>query len=336
MICLGIESTAHTFGAGIACDGKSHSRKNNRRKILSNVKSVYQPPLGFGIHPKQAAACHKENAVDILKKALKQAKVGMKDVDIIAISQGPGLPPCLNIGMTVAKTLAVKYKKPVLGVNHCIAHIEIGRLTAGVKDPIVLYVSGGNTQIIGHAAGRYRVFGETEDIAIGNARDLLARRLGLGQPGGPIIDKLAKKGKKYIELPYIVKGMDLSYTGIVTAALKKYRNGAKLEDLLYSFQETTFAMLVEVTERALAHTGKSEVLLTGGVAASPRLRKMMQVMCNERGAKLSAVKREYAGDCGANIAWTGLLAYKNNIKSLEMNAKIKQNWRVDEIQWSLS
>ncbi|RLI96419.1 MAG: bifunctional N(6)-L-threonylcarbamoyladenine synthase/serine/threonine protein kinase [Candidatus Aenigmatarchaeota archaeon] len=328
MICLGIESTAHTFGVGI-------SDEKSRKKILSNVKAVYKPPLGFGIHPKEAAEHHKKNAVDVIKQSLSAAGLEMKDIDIIAVSQGPGLPPCLNVGMTVAKTLSMKYKKPLYGVNHCIAHIEIGRMTTGTRDPIFVYVSGGNTQIIGYAAGRYRVFGETEDIAIGNARDLLARRLGLGNPGGPIIDEIAKKGKKYIELPYTVKGMDLSFTGIVTATLKKYSSGIRLEDLLYSFQETTFAMLVEVTERALAHTGKNELLLAGGVAASPRLQDMMKIMCKERGAKFKCVKKEYAGDCGANIAWTGILARKNKIKPLKMNEKIKQNWRTDEVRWTL-
>src|SRR3989338_5642878 len=206
MLCLGLESTAHTFGIGIASD---------KGEILANCKSVYKPPEGWGIKPIDAAEHHKKVAEKILGEALEKAKIDTKEIDIIAYSRGAGLPPCLHVGFRFSKELSERYKKPLLPVCHQVAHIEIGKLTTECKDPVILYVSGGNTQIISLVSGRYRIFGETEDIGIGNALDKFAREVGIGFPGGPEIENLAKSGK-YIELPYVVKGMDLSFTGIVT------------------------------------------------------------------------------------------------------------------------
>jgi universal protein Kae1 len=321
MLCLGIESTAHTFGIGIVSD---------KGRVLANERAIYTPEEG-GIHPREAADHHTSVCDSVLKNALGKANLSMKDIDVIAFSQGPGLPPCLRVGAVFSRTLALKYKKPLIGVNHCIAHIEIGKLETKTKDPITLYVSGGNTQVIGFAEGKYRVFGETEDIAIGNALDSFARKVGLPHPGGPKIEELARKGK-YIELPYVVKGMDLSFTGLITEAEKKFKKGNKLEDVCFSLQEICFAMLTEVTERALAHTGKDEVLLTGGVAANQRLQEMLKIMAEERGAKFYTVSRSLAGDNGAMIAWAGVLAHKSGIKQRLEDTKIKQKWRTDEVE----
>jgi N6-L-threonylcarbamoyladenine synthase len=317
MICLGIESTAHTFGVGIV--------KN--KEILSNEKSVYIPKKGSGIIPRDAAQHHAENASVVLKTALEKAKLNMKDINAIAFSQGPGLPQSLRVGAVVARILSLKYNKPLIGVNHCVAHIEIGKISTKSKDPVVLYLSGGNTQVIAFAGGRYRVFGETQDVPIGNSLDMLAREFGLTMPGGLQIENLAKNGK-YVELPYVVKGMDLSFSGLVTEAIRKYKKGIRKEDIAYSFQETCFAMLTEVTERAMAHTDKEEVLLVGGVAANKRLQEMLKTMCVERGAKFFVVPMEYSGDNPAMIAVTGIL--HNKPISIE-ESKIKQKWRVDEV-----
>ena len=154
-------------------------------------------------------------------------------------------------------------------------------------------------------------------------------------PGGPKIEKLAKKGS-WVDLPYVVKGMDLSFTGIVTQCKKLYNDGVKKENIAYSFQETVFSMLTEVTERALAHTDKEEVLLVGGVAASQRLQDMMKVMCRGREAKSYSVPIEYAGDCGVNIAWVGVLMHKAGQKTINIDeTKINYKWRTDdvEIKW---
>jgi N6-L-threonylcarbamoyladenine synthase/protein kinase Bud32 len=322
VISLGIESTAHTFGIGLI---------DENGKVLFDEKSIYVPPLGSGIHPREAAQYHIENAVNILKMALKNSKLRFGDIDLVSFSQGPGLPNCLQIGASLARCISLRYKKPLIGVNHCIAHIEIGKIMTKCEDPVVVYCSGGNTQIIAHVSGKYRIFGETEDIPIGNAFDVLARNLGLEMPGGPNVEKLAKGGK-WIDLPYVIKGMDLSFTGIVTECIKKYENGKNMKDVCYSFQETVFSMLTEVTERALAHTDKSEVLLVGGVAASQRLYEMMKTMCEEREATCYNVPQAYAGDNGTMIAWTGLLMYKDG----HLETKLKdsffiKDWRTDEV-----
>ncbi len=293
---------------------------------------MYIPKKGFGIIPKEAADYHSENAITVLKKALEKANLKISDIDIVAFSQGPGLPQSLRVTAVFARTLSLKNNKPLIPVCHPIGHIEIGRLTTGVKDPIVVYLSGANTQIIAHLEGRYRIIGETENLPLGNAIDMLARELNLPMPGGPEIEKLALRGN-YINLPYTVKGCDLSYSGILTEAIKKYNQGTKPEDIAYSFQETCFAMLTEVTERAVAHTDKEEVLLVGGVAANKRLQEMLRIMTSERGAKFFVVPQEYSGDQGVMIAWTGILAYQKGYKIPIENSHIKQKWRVDEVEW---
>ena len=322
LICLGIESTAHTFGVGIV---------DENGNILADERMMYRPEKGKGILPRDASEHHTKNASAVIKSTLEHAKITLSDVKLIAFSQGPGLPPCLRVGASIARYLSASNSIDLIGVNHPVAHIEIGRLTASSKDPVVLYLSGGNTQVISFAEGRYRIFGETQDIAVGNVFDTVARELNLKSPGGPEIEKLAVNGK-YIELPYSVKGMDISFSGIVTEAVKNIKADAKPEDVCYSLQETCFAMLTEVTERALAHTGKNEVLLVGGVAANKRLQDMLRIMCEERGAKFYLVDIKYSGDNGTMIAWAGMLAYKSSQKTSLEKSGIKQKWKTDEAE----
>ncbi|MFH1450900.1 MAG: bifunctional N(6)-L-threonylcarbamoyladenine synthase/serine/threonine protein kinase [archaeon] len=351
MKILGIESTAHTLGVGIVetsnldggrrgVAGRGVEKRGPKAffgKILSNEWEMYVPDEG-GITPRMAADFHSNNFSAILSRGLEAGGLRLEDIDAFAFSQGPGLGPCLRIGATAARMLAQKYKKPLIGVNHCIAHIEIGKLVTGAKDPVVIYVSGGNTQVIALQAGRYRVFGETLDIALGNALDQFARELGIPHPGGPQIEKLAKKSKQYIELPYTVKGMDMSFSGILTEAKRKLKGvqghrgtGAQKEDLCYSFQETAFAMLTEVTERAMAHCEKDEVLVVGGVAANKRFSEMLGTMAKERGAKCYAVPLKLAGDQGAMIAWTGALMLKAGMKTPLSKSAVNQRFRTDQV-----
>lgn len=322
LVCLGIESTAHTFSVGVV-DSEGH--------ILSEATSMFKPEAGKGLVPREASDQHVEKAIELTKSSVEKAKLKLGSIDLVAFAQGPGLPPCLRVGAAIARYLSFSLGAPLVGVNHPIAHIEIGRLTAGSKDPVVLYLSGGNTQVISYAEGRYRIFGETEDIAVGNALDVVARELGLKSPGGPEIERLAKSGK-YVELPYGVKGMDMSFSGIVTEAKRKIKSGVPAEDICYSMQECCFAMLAEVTERALAHTGKDEVLLVGGVAANKRMQDMLKTMCEERGAKLYVVDTKYSGDNGVMIAWTGMLSYKSGQETDIKRSGIKQKWRTDEAE----
>lgn len=319
MISLGIEGTAHTFGIGIVED----------EKILANEKDVYVPKIGSGIVPQEAAKHHEKVKKDVLKKALEKSNLSLKDIDIISYSAGPGLHLPLIVTANFAIQLSKRYKKLLVPVNHSIAHLEIGKLTTKSNDPIFVYLSGGNSQIIAFIEGRYRILGETLDIPIGNCLDVVAREMKLPMPGGREIEKLAKNGK-YINLPYLVKGMDFSFSGIATHAIKLIKEGYKFEDIAFSLQETCFAMIVEVTERALAHMNKNEVLLVGGVASNKRLQEMFNIMCSERGAIFKVVEEEYASDNGAMIAYCGLQHYKNN-SIPKIKDKIVPKWRIDDV-----
>ncbi len=323
-IILGIESTAHTFGIGIVKNGK----------ILANVKSGYTTEKG-GIIPTESAKHHALVKYEIYEKALETANIDEKKIDAIAFSQGPGLAPCLLEGLKFAKALSQKLKKPIVPVNHCVAHLEIGRLT-NARDPVMLYTSGANTQIIAYSSGKYRIFGETLDIGVGNFIDNFARFMNIGFPGGPLIQKLAEKGREYIKLPYVVKGMDISLSGILTNLKQKIEGGNySKEDLAYSMQETVFAMLVETAERALAHTGKKELLLGGGVACNSRLQEMCKIMCTKRRAKFFVPDKSLLVDNGAMIAFLGEIMFRKGIKvsGKEIGKlDIKPRQRTDEVE----
>jgi len=297
IISLGIESTAHTFGIGII---------DNKGKIYTNTKKQFtQKNQAIGIKPYDAAQFHYKNAIYVLKDALKEANLKMKDIDIISFSKSPGLGPCLAVGATFARTLCLKYNKPIVGVNHCVAHLEIGKTLTKAKDPLFIYTSGANTQIIGKDNKRYKIIGETLDIGLGNLLDTFARDLGYGFPGGPILDKVYFKSNNYIDLPYTVKGMDIVFSGLLTAAKKKIGK-VKKEDLVYSFMHTAYAMLLEVCERALSYTKKKEIMVIGGVAASKALKEMLQKLSKQRGIKLHIPPFSVCLDNGLMIADLGL------------------------------
>ncbi len=326
MYCLGLESTADDFSVGIlTLEGE----------VLANVTSTYVPEKG-GIHPREAARHHAEAAGRVLKEAFSKAEVKPQEVSVVAFSQGPGLGPCLRTGATAARALASYLRVPLVGVNHLVAHIEIGKLTSGAEDPVTLFVSGGSTIISAYEAGRYRVFGETLDIPVGNCLDVFAREAGLGQkegvPFAAMVERLAAEGQTFIPLPYTVKGMDLSFSGLLTAATQALREGKyRVEDLCFSLQEVAFSMLTEVTERALAHTEKPEVLLTGGVAANGRLQSMLKVVAEEHNAQFCVVPKKYSGDNGAMIAWTGILAYQHGVTLPLEKSFVRLKWRLDEV-----
>lgn len=321
LICVGLEGTAEKTGVGIV---------NSEGTILASKGKALIPGKG-GIHPREAAEHHAENLVPLITQTLEESGLTIEDVDLVAFARGPGLGPALRTVATAARSLALSLDVPLIGVNHCIGHVEIGRLTTGCQDPLTLYVSGGNTQVIAFDAGRYQIFGETLDIAIGNCLDQFARTVGLGHPGGPKIEELARKSGNYLKLPYTVKGMDLSFSGLLTAAVRKFESGAALEDLCYSLQETSFSMLVEVTERALAHSKKREVLLVGGVAANKRLREMLNIMAQEHYADFFMPEMKYCGDNGAMIAWLGMIMHQHGIKQNIGNSKVIQRYRTDEV-----
>ena len=318
---LGIESTAHTFGISLVDKGK----------ILVNIKDSYTTEKG-GIIPMDAANHHRKISDSLYKQALEEADIKEQDIDAIAISNAPGLAPCLIAGLEFAKKKAKELDIPLIPVNHCIAHLEIGA-TAGAKDPVMLYASGANTQIIAFASRKYRVFGETLDLGVGNFIDTVARHMGMGFPGGPKIAEMAEKSNNYIELPYSIKGMDVSFAGIQTKLRQMIDNDEyKPEDLAYSMQENIFAMLIEASERALAHTGKKELLLGGGVACNKRLQEMCRIMCEERGCKLFVPEMQFLVDNAGMIAYTGEIMYNKGIAEKDIDkVDIDSKQRTDDV-----
>ncbi|TAJ45641.1 bifunctional N(6)-L-threonylcarbamoyladenine synthase/serine/threonine protein kinase [Methanofollis fontis] len=309
---LGIEGTAWNLSAAVFDDD-----------LRSLYSAPYQPPHG-GIHPREAAQHH----ASVMREVIARVLTDPEEIGAVAFSQGPGLGPCLRTVATAARTLALSLGVPLVGVNHCVAHVEIGRWATGCEDPITLYVSGANTQVLGYLNGRYRIFGETLDIGLGNGLDKFARSKDFPHPGGPRIEELARQGT-YIDLPYTVKGMDLAFSGLISAAQE---SSAPLEDACHSLQETAFAMCVEVTERALAQAGKDEVLLVGGVAANARLREMLETMCAERGAELFVPERQFCGDNGAMIAYTGRIMWEAGATIPVEHSRANPHFRADEVE----
>jgi N6-L-threonylcarbamoyladenine synthase len=397
IIALGIEGSANKIGVGIV---------TNEGVILSNPRKTFITPPGQGFRPKETADHHRKEVLSILRQALNESGLRLEDIDVFCYTKGPGMAQPLSVGALVVRTLAQMYNKPIVGVNHCVGHIEMGRCVTNASNPTILYVSGGNTQVIAYSEKRYRIFGETIDIAIGNCLDRFARLINLSNDPAPgyNIEQMAKLGKNYIELPYSVKGMDVSFSGILShleELLNKKKNKQKniqnkrkrgksaeklaqsdlkneqfiksidnsnnipiaeaytndnpentdinlqvnenqkniiisesslnnqlnilaetaenqidmphsKEDLCFSLQETLFAMLVEITERAMAHTNSNEVLLVGGVACNVRLQQMMGQMAKERGGVVCAMDDRYCIDNGAMIAYAGnyIVIYK--------------------------
>jgi len=309
---LGIEGTAWNLSAALFGEDD----------VIALYSSPYQPPAG-GIHPREAAQHHASKMKEVIGAVIGDPS----EIEAVAFSRGPGLGPCLRTVGTAARALALALDVPLIGVNHCVAHVEIGRWACGCDDPITLYASGANTQVLGFLGARYRIFGETLDIGIGNGLDKFARGKGMTHPGGPRIEALARTGEP-IDLPYTVKGMDLAFSGLISAASA---SSAPLPDVCAGLQETAFAMCVEVTERALAHSGKDEVLLVGGVGANGRLQEMVGTMCEERGASFYVPDRKFIGDNGAMIAYTGKIMLEAGETLDIADSAVNAGFRSDEV-----
>ncbi|MBS1262935.1 MAG: putative bifunctional tRNA threonylcarbamoyladenosine biosynthesis protein [Methanonatronarchaeales archaeon] len=316
---LGIESTAWNFSAAVATE----------EEVLSIESAPYRPQDG-GIHPREASRSHAENAASTVRAALERSGLDPSDLDLVAFARGPGMGPCLRVGATAARAIGHSLDVPVVGVNHCLAHVEVGLFDTEASAPAVLNVSGANTQVLLGREGRYRVFGETLDVGLGNALDKLGREAGLSHPGGPKVEAEAGKSSELLDLPYSVKGMDLAFSGLVTAAASKLDRG--LPAVCNSFQEIGFSMVTEVAERCMAHASVEELLMVGGVARNERLREMLDEMCGERGARLHRPSRELLGDNGAMIAVTGLKMHRWGLNGGET---VDQGERVDgpEAPW---
>jgi len=304
-------------------------KQGNKGKIHSDVRKIYRPLDGQGIHPREASRHHIECSADVLSECIKKANVSIKDIDIISYSAGPGLGPCLRVSGVVARTISSYYKIPIYPVNHAIGHIELGKMLTGAKDPLVLLVSGGHTMLAALKNKKWRIFGETLDITLGQLLDQFGRSLGFASPCGKKIEELSKGSTKYVELPYVVKGNDVSFSGLMSAAKRISKNK---QDACYSLQETAFAMIGEAAERALSFTEKKELLIVGGVAANKRLSQIFRQICARQKAKFFVAPLEYSGDCGSQIAWTGLLEATAKKGANLRDAFVRQSWRLDTVQ----
>lgn len=370
-VALGIEGSANKLGVGIVVTTASHAAdvSSFNTRVIANVRRTFVAPTGHGFMPNETADHHQKHILSLIDEALAEACKDVPEIlpnkniaawspkiDVLCYTKGPGMGPCLHGVALVTRTLSMLWQCPLVGVNHCIGHIEMGRLVTGSDNPTVLYVSGGNTQVISYFDGRYRIFGETIDIAVGNLIDRFARLLHISNDPAPgyNIEQFAKtvhangSVPRLYSLPYTVKGMDVSFSGILTHLQELHETGIITADdnptdgdaisvnadsggcahdcgkytvaeMCYSLQETVFAMLVEVTERAMAHCGSREVLLVGGVACNERLQEMVRIMCDERHAKVFAMDERYCIDNGAMIAHAGLLEFlsKGETKTIQ-------------------
>lgn len=336
MICLGIESTAHTLGVGIVEDGRETASAKGWRGgvvVLANAKRMYRSPGGQGMLPRAAADFHGENFLPVLSEALATAGVKAREVDLFSFSRGPGIGQCLRVSCTGAKYLASKYRKPIVGVNHCAAHLEISRGLLSMCDPLYVYVSGANTQLIvgnrAKNAPRYSVLGETLDMGLGNLFDVFAREAGFAYPHGSEVARLAQSGS-YFPLPYTVKGMNFAFAGLLTSAAREVGK-RKAGDICHSLMETAFAEICEASERALCLTGKREVTVCGGVAQNARFCEMLSLVAKEHGARFGVVAPEYNADNGAMIAYLGALEWKRGKREKMEALKPDGYWRIDEV-----
>ncbi|EPY20997.1 O-sialoglycoprotein endopeptidase [Strigomonas culicis] len=356
-LALGIESSANKVGVGVV---------DSNGTTLSNVRATYITPPGTGFLPKETADHHTQHILAIVQQAMRDAAVAPDDIHVICYTKGPGMGGPLSVGCTVAKTLSMLWRKPLVGVNHCIGHIEMGRIVTGGENPVVLYVSGGNTQVIAYSNRRYRIFGETIDVAVGNCLDRVARALNIPNDPAPgyNIEQKAKKGRVFIELPYTVKGMDMSFSGIISfveqllshpqfteaatctlserkrktqkgnqqpAMTLNTREPFDSNDICFSLQETLFAMLIEVTERAMSQVRATDVMIVGGVGCNERLQEMMQGMAAERGGRCYDMDQRYCIDNGCMIAYAGLLQFATGVTTPLEEATITQRFRTDEV-----
>ncbi|CCK69252.1 tRNA N6-adenosine threonylcarbamoyltransferase KNAG_0C01390 [Huiozyma naganishii CBS 8797] len=366
-LALGLEGSANKLGVGIIkhpfLPETGAAAKDNSHdchvEILANIRDTYVTPPGEGFLPRDTARHHRNWCVRLIKRALLEAGVrdACAELDVICFTRGPGMGAPLHSVALVARTCSLMWQVPLVGVNHCVGHIEMGREITKAKNPVVLYVSGGNTQVIAYSDHRYRIFGETLDVAVGNCLDRFARTLKIPNAPSPgyNIEQLASQCKNketLVELPYTVKGMDLSMSGIlayIDSLAKDLFRGNKankvlfdkktgntkvtVEDLCYSLQENLFAMLVEITERAMAHVNADQVLIVGGVGSNARLQEMMALMCHDRArGRVHATDERFCIDNGVMIAQAGLLQYRmgNYVKDLSETV-VTQKFRTDEV-----
>ncbi|PSQ16832.1 serine/threonine protein kinase [Halobacteriales archaeon QS_8_69_26] len=322
MLVFGIEGTAWAASAAVY-DVEADS--------VAVETDAYQPDSG-GIDPSEAAEHMRSALPSVVDRTLENHVPGPADeaIDAVAFSRGPGLGPCLRVAGTTARSLAGSLDVPLVGVNHMLAHCEIGRHGAGFDRPVCLNASGANAHVLGFHGGRYRVLGETMDTGVGNAIDKFTRHLGWSHPGGPKVERRANEGE-YVDLPYVVKGMDFSFSGIMSAAKAAVDDGTPVEDVCFSLQENVFGMLTEVAERAMALTGSTELVLGGGVGQNRRLQAMLAEMCEDRGAEFFAPEDRFLRDNAGMIAVLGARMFEAGDTVPVAESRVIPGYRPDEV-----
>ena len=320
-IILGIESS---------CDETSVSVVKNGREVSSNIISsqIEIHKLYGGVVPEIASRNHVENISIVIKQALEEANITFDDIDAIAVTYGPGLVGALLVGVSAAKGLAYALNKPLVGVHHIEGHIAANYIQNKELEPpfISLVISGGHTHLI-HVKSytEFEILGRTRDDAVGEAFDKVARVIGLGYPGGPKIDKLAKEGKITFKFPRVYfENLDFSFSGIKTAVINTVHNSKEeinKADLCVSFEEAVSDVLVTNSIKALEQTGLDKLVLAGGVAANSYIREKLENALNEKGYNLYYPSNVLCTDNAAMIASAGYYRYINGDEStLELNA----------------
>lgn len=309
-----------------SCDETACAVVKDGSEILSNVVSsqINIHTMYGGVVPEVASRIHVENISAVCTEALRQANVTMDDIDAVAVTQGPGLIGSLHVGVQAAKTIAWAFNKPLLGLNHLTGHIYANRFVGELEFPLLaLVISGGHTQLVSMANDwDFKVIGTTYDDAIGEAYDKVARVLGLGYPGGPKIDKLAKEGKAHYTLPVprTKNPYDFSFSGLKTAVLqavqREERAGRPVDkaDMAWAFQETALNSMVEKTVNAVTDLQPKMLVLAGGVAANSRLRVLMtDAMASHPETKLIIPPLRCCTDNAAMIGAAAYVAYQHGL-----------------------
>jgi len=310
VLVLGIETSCDETAVGVVED-----RTTMRANVIASQIEIHAP-YG-GVVPELAARAHLELLQPTITEALARAGCSAADLDGVAVTAGPGLAGALLVGVAGAKALALALERPLLAVNHLRAHVDAAQLEHGLLEPplLALIVSGGHSSIVRvDADGTFTQMGATLDDAAGEAFDKIARFMGLGYPGGPVIDRLARDGDPTafdFPRPMRGNGLDMSLSGLKTAVVRDLRRmeaageEVRVEDVAASFQEAVADVASEKTIAAALQSGIGTVVLAGGVAANSRLRSRMQELCDEHDVRMVVPSIRLCTDNGAMVAATG-------------------------------
>ena len=314
-----------------SCDEMSVAILRNRKELLCNIvaSQIDTHRMYGGVVPEIASRMHVECVSTVLREAINEANIDMREIDAIAVTKGPGLVGSLHVGMQMAKTLSLAYDIPLIGVHHIAGHIYANNLVEDIEYPcLCLVVSGGHTELVYmEKEFSFKVTGETLDDAIGEAYDKVGRVLGLPYPGGPVIDKLAKEGKPTYKLPVPLddESYNFSFSGLKSAVINlnhKYQQRGEevnAKDLARSFQDAALQVLVSKTIRAAKAYDVKEIIVAGGVSANSALREKLK---EESPIKVLFPPMKYCTDNAAMIASAGSIMYDKKVfSSLDLSVK---------------